>query len=69
MALFVHGNIVVFIWEVAGLAYLPRSRQASVFFSFAEQNLGFFLNLACPLDFQVAFVILILLAWDFLCLY
>ena len=30
----------------------------------------FFFNLACPLDFQVAFVILILLAWDiFLCLY
>ena len=49
---------------------LAKISASKCFLSFAEQNLGFFFNLACPLDFQVAFVILILLAWDiFLCLY
>ena len=49
---------------------LAKISASKCFLSFAEQNLGFFLNLACPLDFQVACVILILLAWDiFLCLY
>ena len=49
---------------------LAKISASKCFLSFAEQNLGLFFNLACPLDFQVAFVILILLAWDiFLCLY
>ena len=48
---------------------LAKMSASKCFLSFAEQNLGF-LNLACPLDCPVGFVILVLLAWDvFLCLY
>ena len=49
---------------------LAKISASKCFFELCRTKPRFFFNLACPLDFQVAFVILILLAWDiFLCLY